>query len=192
MEQLDNTKQNIMNIAVRLFSERGYDAIGVQEICNESKITKPTLYYYFGSKTGLLKTVIETKGNEFIEQLKVAAEYKHDFPLSLTLILKSVIAFAKKESDFFRLQQVLVNSPENSEAKNEYLEIEKQIQKIYEKFFKLSANEFGNMRGKEKLYAALFCNNVNSVGMMVLSNQIKPTEDTISKIIHSFMYGVAN
>ena len=32
------------------FMPRGYDAVGVQEIAQKAGITKPTLYYYFGSK----------------------------------------------------------------------------------------------------------------------------------------------
>ena len=40
------------------FYEKGYDAIGVQEIADAAGVTKPTLYHYFGSKYGLLQAVI--------------------------------------------------------------------------------------------------------------------------------------
>ena len=39
------------------FYEKGYDAIGVQEIADAAGVTKPTLYHYFGSKYGLLQAV---------------------------------------------------------------------------------------------------------------------------------------
>ena len=39
-------KETITEIAIKLFSEKGYDAVGVQQICEKAKITKPTLYYY--------------------------------------------------------------------------------------------------------------------------------------------------
>ncbi len=32
----------------------GYDAMGIQRIVEAARITKPTLYHYFGSKQGLL------------------------------------------------------------------------------------------------------------------------------------------
>ena len=46
-----------MQKALQLFYEKGYDAIGVQEIADAAGVTKPTLYHYFGSKYGLLETV---------------------------------------------------------------------------------------------------------------------------------------
>ena len=48
-------KERIMECALDLFYAKGYDAVGVQEIVEKAGITKPTLYYYFGSKLGLLK-----------------------------------------------------------------------------------------------------------------------------------------
>ena len=43
-------KERILECALELFYAKGYDAVGVQEIAERSGITKPTLYYYFGSK----------------------------------------------------------------------------------------------------------------------------------------------
>ena len=61
MEQ-DSTKQTILQAAERLFAYKGYDAVGVQEIVTDAGITKPTLYYYFRSKCGLLEALVRTKG----------------------------------------------------------------------------------------------------------------------------------
>lgn len=46
---MDN-KEKILQCALELFYARGYDAVGVQEIAETAGVTKPTLYYYFGSK----------------------------------------------------------------------------------------------------------------------------------------------
>ena len=50
---MDN-RQAILDSALTLFYEKGYDAVGVQQIVDAAGVTKPTLYYYFGSKQGLL------------------------------------------------------------------------------------------------------------------------------------------
>ena len=50
-----------MQCAEELFYSRGYDATGVQEIVDRAGVTKPTLYYYFGSKKGLLKAILDIK-----------------------------------------------------------------------------------------------------------------------------------
>ena len=51
---MDN-RELLLNTALELFHAKGYDAVGVQEIVEKAGVTKPTLYYYFGSKLGLLK-----------------------------------------------------------------------------------------------------------------------------------------
>ena len=48
---MDNIER-ILQCALELFYAKGYDAVGVQEIAQKAGITKPTLYYYFGSKYG--------------------------------------------------------------------------------------------------------------------------------------------
>ena len=46
---IDN-KKLLLDAALDLFYAKGYDAVGVQEIVDRAGVTKPTLYYYFGSK----------------------------------------------------------------------------------------------------------------------------------------------
>ena len=65
---MDN-RQLIMEKALELFCARGYDAVGVQEIAEQSGITKPTLYYYFGSKQGLMETILEENSRILEEML---------------------------------------------------------------------------------------------------------------------------
>ncbi len=48
-------KENLLTCARDLFYARGYDAVGIQEIVDAAGVTKPTMYYYFGSKKGLLE-----------------------------------------------------------------------------------------------------------------------------------------
>ena len=59
-------RELIMQCAKTLFYSKGYDAVGVQEIVDRAGITKPTLYYYFGSKLGLLKTLIEVEFTQLL------------------------------------------------------------------------------------------------------------------------------
>ena len=69
MKQMDN-RQLIIEKALELFCARGYDAVGVQEIAEQSGITKPTLYYYFGSKQGLMETNLEENSHILEEMLE--------------------------------------------------------------------------------------------------------------------------
>ncbi len=188
----ENSKEEIMKNAIILFAKKGYAGVGVQEICESSGITKPTLYYFFKNKQGLLQAIVDSKGKELFDLLSNAAEYQHDFILSLTKILTADINFACKNRDFFNLHSVLLNAPKDSEEKSVYLPLEEKLDKLFLKFFQDSATEFGNMRGKEALYAQLFHKNILSVALSCANRKLKADDQAIYQIIHSFVYGVAN
>lgn len=188
---IDN-KERITRIATELFAQQGYNAVSVQEICEKAKVTKPTLYYYFTNKKGLLEYITDTYGNELISSIKESLVYEHDFIKSLTKILKAEIQFAKQNKDYFSLHLSLLNSPEDSEEREVYKKKIYKIRNIYKEFFILSANEFGNMRSKEILYSEMFHNIVISTSMMIAKRQIPDDEKTIYQIIHSAVYGFAD
>lgn len=188
---MDN-KDLITENAIKLFAGKGYDAVGVQELCEISGITKPTLYYYFKSKAGVLEHIANTKGAELLSRIQAALIYNHDFIKSLTDVLKTEINFAVENTAFFDLHCTLLNSPENSEQKNIYSGTISEIQKCFEDFFFASCREFGNMRGKEILYSKLFHNNVVSTAILVAKGHLKYSEEIVYQIIHSQVYGMAN
>lgn len=185
-------KDLIIENAIKLFSQKGYEAVGVQELCEVSGITKPTLYYYFNSKAGVLEYIVNTKGAELLSKIQTALTYNHDFIKGLTDVLKAEICFAVENRTFFDLHCTLLNSPENSEQKNIYSKNISEIQKSFDHFFSASCNEFGNMQGKENLYAKLFHNNVVSTAILIAKGELEYSEEIIYQIIHSQVYGMAN
>lgn len=187
----DNSKDDILNTAIRLFSQKGYEGVGVQEICDNAGITKPTLYYFFKSKQGLLQAIADSKGAELLQCLNDAAVYEHDFLKSLTRILTAAIDFAVAYPAFFNLHSVLLNAPGNAETEAVYAPLKQRFDSVFAEFFTKSANEFGNMRGKEKLYSILFHNNVISVALLCAQHKLPRDDQTIYRVIHSFVYGVA-
>jgi TetR/AcrR family transcriptional regulator len=54
------TKYKIFMAAAQLFSKRGYNGVSIREICEETGLSKPTIYYYFGSKEGIYKALVDT------------------------------------------------------------------------------------------------------------------------------------
>ena len=71
------TKEKILSCAEELFYLKGYDGTGVQEIAGQAGITKPTLYYYFGSKRGLLDQLLETKFNKLLRETGTQIQKYH-------------------------------------------------------------------------------------------------------------------
>ncbi|CDZ75631.1 TetR family transcriptional regulator [Peptoniphilus sp. ING2-D1G] len=68
-------KNMILDVAEKLFYEKGYDQTSTAEIIKKSDIARGTLYYYFSSKEDILDAVIERKSEEvFFNAKKIALD----------------------------------------------------------------------------------------------------------------------
>ena len=54
-----STRDKIMDVALNMFSERGYEAVSIRDICGEVGIKESTLYYHFKNKKDILDSLIE-------------------------------------------------------------------------------------------------------------------------------------
>ena len=54
-----NTREKIMDVALHMFSERGYEAVSIRDICGEVGIKESTLYYHFKNKKDILDSLME-------------------------------------------------------------------------------------------------------------------------------------
>lgn len=48
-------KATLLLVALTHFASKGYDGVQVREVAEEAGVSKPTLYYHFGSKEGLFR-----------------------------------------------------------------------------------------------------------------------------------------
>lgn len=60
-----NSATRILEAALELFAEKGYQATSIREICERAGITRPTLYYFFESKEGLYRAIVAEANREF-------------------------------------------------------------------------------------------------------------------------------
>ena len=61
----ENTKQKIIETALTLFSERGYDAVSVGEIAEAVGIKAPSLYNHYQSKQAIFDAIVETTALQY-------------------------------------------------------------------------------------------------------------------------------
>ena len=60
-----HTRLRLLEAAVQIFDRKGYAAASVREIAEAAGVTKPVLYYHFGSKEGLLLAVLTQAMHDF-------------------------------------------------------------------------------------------------------------------------------
>jgi AcrR family transcriptional regulator len=53
------TRENIQTVALRLFSEQGYESTSMRQIAEELGFTKAALYYHFKSKEDIVRALME-------------------------------------------------------------------------------------------------------------------------------------
>ena len=101
-------KKQLLQIAYRMFLNKGYDNTSVDEIIKEASIAKGTYYYYFESKEAMLEEVI----NMMIDEEVVSAQTYLDMPISIPQKLVGVISSLRPKVDEKEIENTL-NKKEN-------------------------------------------------------------------------------
>ncbi len=193
---MDN-KTKILKNAVKLFSEKGYDAVGIQELVSINKVTKPTLYYYFGSKEGLLKEIYKNYFNKFNNNLKINTKYSPNpdsyfedvFPV-LIKVVKYYFDFSQQNKDFYRMLLSLQYMAPNSIAyrlSNEFTCIQYDL---IEDMFKSISNVHWNMKTHEQQYAWTFIGMINTYISLNYNQNLKLSSNIIENAVKQFMHGI--
>lgn len=61
------TKANILHVAKRLFEEKGYEHVFIEDITEKSDISKGTFFNYFTNKEGLLLAVAQEEVEDILQ-----------------------------------------------------------------------------------------------------------------------------
>jgi AcrR family transcriptional regulator len=100
------TRERILDVALELFNERGYDKTSLREIAERLDVTKAALYYHFASKQDILLELhlrLHQLGRDILEQLDAleGGEAYEQWPKLLDAFVDEVIA----NKDLFLLHQ---------------------------------------------------------------------------------------
>jgi AcrR family transcriptional regulator len=68
-EQAEATRAALIAAARELFAQRGYAAVGTEEIVRRARVTRGALYHHFSGKEGLFEAVFEQVEGELTEQV---------------------------------------------------------------------------------------------------------------------------
>lgn len=98
-----NTKQQILRTAGRLFSQRGYFGVSMQDIADELNITKAALYYHYISKDELVEILLTDSVAELKKELKDAVG-KSNLPSDVVFnIIKTFLDFKLRHPEISML-----------------------------------------------------------------------------------------
>jgi AcrR family transcriptional regulator len=89
------TRQEIAEVAARLFAERGFDAVTVEEIAEAAEVSPSTFFRYFDSKEG----VLNANGAEILGELLANLAARPDDEPVLASLRHAFVALATKYED---------------------------------------------------------------------------------------------
>lgn len=93
-----NRKDDILDVAARLFADEGYNSVSMVDIANAVGLSKTALYHYFDRKETILGTIVVSTVQKLSEHVDQAVA-KHDDPHD------RLIAFMEAQAEFFETHQ---------------------------------------------------------------------------------------
>lgn len=183
-------RENLLDCALTLFTSKGYDGVGIQEIVDSAGVTKPTLYHYFLNKRGLLDALLAHHFEILLDSVRTAAFYQRDLPNSLNAIARVYFQAAMANPRFFRLQLTLQYAPPESEPNQAVSPFRREQQEILQSLFIQAVQDHGNMRGRHTVYAATFLGMIHTYIGEFLNGTTSLEDPLTFKAVHQFMHGI--
>ena len=97
------TRQQILQAALRRFANNGYAAASVQQIVDDAQVSKPALYYYFKDKAGLFQALVDEAHDQRYRLMQSAVAAARDLRSQLTGILTSLFGYLHENRELMRI-----------------------------------------------------------------------------------------
>ena len=72
------TRETLIEAALELFTERGYAAVGTEEIVARAKLTRGALYHHFADKRDLFRAVFQRVEGDLVQRIGARMEAVDD------------------------------------------------------------------------------------------------------------------
>ncbi|GAB3800735.1 hypothetical protein GCM10028819_26640 [Spirosoma humi] len=185
-----NNRSVLLDSALQLFAQRGYDAVGVREIVEQVRLTKPTLYYYFSSKQGILTALLEERFDPFLVQLTEATQYQGDLPQSLRQVILLYFDYAQRQPLFFQWLTSVEVAPLQSEAYQTALPFLERQRTSLENLFLAAISNHGNLKGRHSWQALGLLSYIHAVVRRSVETSTELSEQTVGQLVQQFSYGI--
>ena len=106
------TRSRIAQAAIELFATHGFDGTSVREIAEAAGVTKPVLYYHFGSKEDLYLAMVRECYTRCWNYIAQATDRRGSFRERLRALVAAHFNYFNREKDTARLLYTVAFAPQ--------------------------------------------------------------------------------
>ena len=113
------SKERILQAAVKLFARQGYGNTGLRELSKEAGVNLAMINYFFGSKKALLKEILDIFFTGYLQVARSELSGKDELACKLRRFIHSSIAFFTTHRDYLlvTISELPHDDPEITEYK---------------------------------------------------------------------------
>ena len=180
----------LLQSALSLFAEKGYEGTSIREIIEGAGVTRPVLYYYFENKEDLFRRIVESKFNELTSNI---AEIKGSFSDSigqLKAIMRTTFALAEENLEAVRLILQVFFAPPQYGPKLKGGDIGRERFRLIEEIMRAGLAKHELAGGDSRALTLVFLG-IMDMHVMAKSDrpEIRLTPDLADGLVDLFYYG---
>lgn len=144
-EEAEQTRQDLLNAALTVFSQKGYTATRLEDVARAAGVTRGAIYHHFGSKAELYSALIEEAnkvGNSAIDR---AVSEGGTFIEIVTRILVYTFALLEEDQRFSEVMALQLTTPDVEVLSQRRYDEAQELVASISGFFKL-ITEQGELR----------------------------------------------
>jgi len=186
-----DVRRRILLEAIRLFCEKGYVATSVSDIVRAAGVTKPVLYYYFGSKAGLFDTLLGEAFQSFQRLTQETLEHPGGIRDRLLRLVERNFAFCNEHPEQLRFILYALFAPEQGIPEVRFPEFHRFNAGIFVRILE-EAREQGELGAVSPEEAGLHF--IGAMHMMLVKRVREPDYEldhaAAERLVDRYMHGV--
>lgn len=115
LEQGRRSKEEILDAASRIMSQRGFEGTSIAAISKETGLPNSSIYWHFASKAAIIAAVMERGASRFFQEVGVGKTAEGEPVDRLRTALRGAADSLDEHSEFLRLLILLLLSNEDPE-----------------------------------------------------------------------------
>jgi AcrR family transcriptional regulator len=167
-EQGQATRDRLVEVATRLFAERGFEGTSIEAVLDEAGVSRGSLYHHFASKEALFEAAFQAVEERIGQEILVAAaDVPGAFEDALISLRTGALEWIRLAGDPVVQRIVLIDAPAVL-GWERWRELEEQNALGTIKFAMQTASEQGRVRPElVDTYAHMLLATVNEFALMI-------------------------